>query len=532
MSDEQELQTVAFEGEINVRDASAREIEMRVVPWDVVRTGKAGPEMFQKGAFDGVRAEDLVLRLEHLDPPAGRGIALETRDDGQWAIFKVSETARGDEILTLARDKVTRGVSPGYYEVPDGIDIQTRSGRRTRVIKRARLAEVSTTWRPTWEQSAVLAVRSQSEGDGQMAEPEAASAATVPAVPAIVPSVDTSGIQKAFDTFADRMAERLDKLEERSRQQIIIPGHSSEPVKPKAYDWLDVAIRMMTGQKFSERDLQTRSLLDFVAADNPGLVPDGVSSDLIGVIDPVRPFCTSTRRVDAPPSGTTIQIPTLGTRATVDVQVNEKDDVDSTAPIVTMTSFDMVTIAGGADVSIQIIKRSTPSALQLLLDELAEAYAIKFDSLAIEDLLGSAVTPGTGTLDPADLEIGEAWSNSISTYKRAPDTIWLSSEAVELFINAKNDGTNAPLYSNLAGNLTVAAGAAGLIQGLRPVYVPALDGTGTDVLIGPAAGFAWAEVGTFQLDVDVPSKAGHDVALVGMAFFMPRYPAAFTTYAV
>lgn len=520
------------DAELTVRSEPRRELEARLLTWDTIVDTPIGREAFKRGAFSKVDPKKVVLLLGHGNDPTGRGIALEEREDGPYMTFKVSQTQRGDELLTLARDGVTNHVSVGYRLGTTKGEAGFEGGKRVTRITQVDLDHVATTYKPAYKQADIVAIRERTQ-EGDPAVPETQEVPAVGTSPIVLNEEQLAGlldrIEKRQTTVTERLMDRLENIELRSRQDIIVPG---QPQKKTAtlVNWANTALRMLAGERVSPQDMQERALDDIITPDNPGAVPDAFVNDLIGVIDPSRPFLQSTTRIVTPDSGMSIVVPVLSQRSTAAVQGTEKTDIDSTAMKVTNQSFDAVTIAGGADVSQQMIRRAQPSYIDLLLRDLGAAYANEADTQALSTLFAAGTTPGGADIDPEDLTIGEAWKNSINAIGRAPDTIWLSADGVAAFIDAKNDGSNAPLYFRLDANFGVGNAPSGNVSALRPVYVPALTGTGVDVMIGPSSGFAWAEDGTFTLQVDVPSKAGRDIAVVGILFFVPRYPAAFTTY--
>jgi hypothetical protein len=154
--------------------------------------------------------------------------------------------------------------------------------------------------------------------------------------------------------------------------------------------------------------------------------------------------------------------------------------------------------------------------------------SLSAEDRAVDVLLAASPTAG-GVIAPANLTLGAAWTNANNSRLR-PDTIWMSSAAVAAFVDAKATTTNQPMYSNLEANITAGGGLGGSIQGLRPIHTPTLDNETVKVIVGPSRGFAWAEDGAYTLQVDVPSKAGRDVAMVSIFWFAPLYASAFTTY--
>lgn len=541
----EEIEVRSEDSPVIVRSMTKREVDVRIVPWDVAISTVQGLEMFARGAFEGTDPKKVLLMgMEHeahlglgqdgspklVRHPIGRALSLEDRKDGHHATFRVAPTPSGDEFLTLASEGIVDGVSMEIGPNPT-IEPRLYNGRRLSYVRKAQLNAVSPTYQPAYAEARVLAVRSHQE-DAAMAEEEATAVVAEEASPP-APAYDFSGFERAVGALSG-VTDRLDKMEERYRSSFTIPAASQAEI-PKANlgTWADVVLRILSGENVPKSELQARTVQDLITTDNAGVVPEAFVSELRGVIDPARPFMESTRRLPVPASGTTMRVPKITQRPTVAKQTSQKQELSSQKTIIGSDTFEMVSKGGVGDISLQLLKRSDPSFLDLYVRLLAEAYAIEAEEEALTALLNATGGVGAaGPMDPNDLELGAAFQASFNEIRRPPDTIWLSTEAVAEFIDAKASTTNQPLYSTITTSATAAGGITGTISGLRAVHVPSLDAHGAYAIVGPSNGFAWAEDGTYTLQVDVPAKAGRDVAIFGMLWFVPWYPDAFTTYNV
>jgi phage head maturation protease len=510
-----------LDGRILSFDEDRREVEVLLLPWDAEAEQADGVHRFERGAFKDVEAKRFVFRQRHQDPPTGRGIALTEEEDGPHLRLKVSKTAPGDEQLTLIRDGVEDGISIGFDtsdhrkdKLPDGRTRYTHFG-----FSKARSLEASTTWKPAFTQARVLSLMEAQK----VADDQTTAEATEPE-PQVTPAM--------VREFEERIASRFEALQDRiAAQGLVMP----DSLKADA----DRAVKF--GADLLGEDVQKAfELAEVVSADNLGVIPEMRSARIIGIIDNSRPFLESTTREPTPPAGETWRFPKITQRPQVAEQAAEKDEVASRKTIIGSVPFEMQTFAGAGDLSIQLIKRSSPAFLNLWTDLLGEEYAIQTDNAALDALLAeAAVVEGTFDFDPASPTFGEAFQNgataALGRPGLLPNRIWMSTAALVAFINAKTPtgGGGTPLYPGLANITGVqrggdGAGPAGF--NMTPVWVPAMDDEAVDLIIGPSQGFRWTEDGTYTLTADVPSKAGRDVGLVGMIWFAPVYPAAFTSY--
>lgn len=547
---------LTFRGEapaIEVRSESQREVAIRFMRWNTVGQTAEGRESFAPGAFDGVRAENVILRMEHEGPPAGRGVMLERTEEGQVGVFKVAPTARGDELLTLAKEGYYTGASPSFQPLEGGTRTEGRGADRLTVRTKVDLREVSLTWRPTYAGTGVLYARKQEE---QKKVPDSTNAtaiepsAVVPVEQRLSSLEQRDMAQKEMAARNERLEKRLAALEERAASTPISTGAQvprPEAALPYRGDWMQAALTLLGGGTLTT--LQERALADLITTTNAGVVPPAYSKDLIGAIKPYRPFMENTRRIDMPANGMQIIFPRIGTRPTVGLQSAQKAEVTSTAATTDTVTANVATYAGAGDISLQLLRRSDPSFLSLYLELLGAAYATVTDLAAVAALIAAGPSTGlTFTVATGVIPLGTAWTNSVTAMQIPPDTMWISTQAAAAMINAV-DTTNRPLYdiktafANVGANADANTLSFGSFKGLKLVWTPALDALTFDtdpgapntparVIVGPSKGFAWAEDGTFTLQADVPGRLGRDVALAGFCAFVPAYPTAFTAYAI
>jgi HK97 family phage prohead protease len=155
----------SYTAALHVRDG--RILFGALLPWGVEAQvmdppagGRLVVESFERGALAGTDPAKVPLTARHPrdNEQLPIGVTVELRDeaDALHGAWRVSATALGDEVLSLATDGVPLGLSVGFLEVPGG----NRWLSRSRVVRtRAALDHVAVVRVPAYQGAAVAGVR-------------------------------------------------------------------------------------------------------------------------------------------------------------------------------------------------------------------------------------------------------------------------------------------------------------------------------------------------------------------------------------
>lgn len=523
---------------VEVRDLEKREITGRVIPYGEQILVRGRPESFTIGVLGDITAAKVKL-FDHHDRAVGKAIALEEREDGAYASFYVSKTARGNELLELASDGVL-SFSPGF--VPG---TQTRDGVHTRIKS---MPEVSLVSMPAYSGAQVLAVREQENPAMSVSEP---TEYTEPAP--VADPVDLSPLE----TRMDSLTTQLDKLQ--TTVEAPRPAASAHKITPLR--WFHAVVQEQFNKTTEYRErleedfqaalpqiLETRALDNVVgtypqatpSTDASGLVlEEFVGSQLVNVLDTRRPLFASMGSFPMPRSGVA-RIPIVTQHTEVAARGVQKTEVPSRSLIVDSALHEAIWYAGAVDIAIELIRTSEIGVLDLVWNDLLGQYAIATEG-ALADLFDAAVTAGGFTFTGAALPtatyaaFAEAVATAAITVRTntgAPATRLAVTAAQWIDLVAMIDGNDRRMFaanpSNSDGTLGFTAESFGLPGGITVFYAP---GIARAYLYNEDA-FKVADGGPERVEALNVALMGHDLGLLGRVMLVPRIPSGVQVFGV
>lgn len=278
-------------------------------------------------------------------------------------------------------------------------------------------------------------------------------------------------------------------------------------------------------------DVESRAIADQITTDNPGLLPPAWIQDVKGIVNLGRPAVTALGVDSAGSSGMSVDFPYFdGDLSTlVGVQATEKTDVTSVKVSIKKGAANLVTYAGGSDISYQLIMRSSPSYIDAYLRIMAAAYATVTDN-AFADAL---VTGGTASVVDYDLAADTdgtkfrsgvfVASTEVETATGSPASVVLVASDVWAKIGGWSSFVPGVYGSQNVSGLAQASTLAVNVSGLPVVHDRNLAAGSIIVSNGSAASFL--EDGPRTATAENVNQLGRDVAIWGLgaaAIFVPK----------
>jgi HK97 family phage major capsid protein len=258
----------------------------------------------------------------------------------------------------------------------------------------------------------------------------------------------------------------------------------------------------------------TRAVANTLTPDIPGLVPPQHLAQITDVINKSRPIVSNSRNV--PLSSGKLTYPKITQRPVVGKQTTEKTELPSQKMTVAMQEITAETYGGSGDLSWQAINWSTPDALSLYFDLMAEAYALTTET-ATGTLLGADHTGADVELASDDFAgwyaaVTAAAGTVYAVSKRFADVIYA---APELAFHLAGLVSNTSPSFGAGGSINIAQGGAGNVAGLRLVASHGL--TGNACFVGNSQSLLVAETPGAPVEMRAvePSIGGMEVGVIG-----------------
>ncbi|MCG3757376.1 phage portal protein [Amycolatopsis sp. Poz14] len=207
-------------------DAEKRTVSGLLVPWSKTAWSNYAKWSFSKDSLKWTDASRVKLNREHDRAQAvGYALKLESTDEGLVGTFKIARGAAGDEVLSLAEDKVLDGFSI-EADFEDGSWGRDPDDDMVRLVSSARLVGTAITAAPAFDDARVTSVAASRKGTEMTGEPKGKQETPAAAPDAATVAAFTAAVE-AFTNqngkFADAIANLVEQQQGGERPEVIDP---------------------------------------------------------------------------------------------------------------------------------------------------------------------------------------------------------------------------------------------------------------------------------------------------------------------
>lgn len=445
-----EIETRAFEARADLEE---RTIVGLAVPYgQTADIGGMYQERFAPGAIDSI--EDVKLFYGH-EEPIGKIVEGRDTDAGFEIVAKVSDTARGNEVLTLMRDGVLNKFSVGF--IPEESEKDGSTITRTKVS----LKEVSVVPFPAFAGANITEVREEQTAP----EAELTNEQEMRTM--------SENIELEVRSVMDEVAELRRVVE--AGQTSSAPAIIGAEIRSQG----DFAKKMLQG----DADAIELARAASTSADTVAL--PGFIGFINNLIDDNRPALSVFSRAALPAAGLTVEYAQVTANTiTVGQQDPENELLSFGNLTIDSISAPVKTYGGYTSFSRQTIERSTVDYLNTVFQALTIAYANATNGALVAHVQGLNYTGKTfdvSALTSAAL-IGGIADGSAYIFENTglrPEAIVVGTGAYKLLMTvAGSDGRPVVLVNGAGFNNVGSAnipGLSGQLFGLPVIVDPAMN---------------------------------------------------------
>jgi len=373
-------------------DTPRRTISGTAVPYNVPATVSDGTQVIFRPGSLPVEGKAPRLFMYH-DASMPVGVVTERVDTEQGMMFsaKISATSLGNDALVMASDgtidQVSVGVNPTKFSYDEAgtMIIEAADWTELSLVPIGAFGDMANiaTVAASIHQEPIEVVLNEEVVPEQEIEPM--SEVTAPAVEATIPTAPI---------FAQ------------AKKEFVLPSAgefmAAYHIGGDTFKNMNAAVAEHTASK---RTALQAAAGDVLTTDTPGLLPVPVLGPLVQDLNFLRPVVEAVGARAYPDSGQskTFIRPTITTHTSVAAQSTELSAVSATTMVIASNSVAKTTLSGAVTLSIQDIDFTSPSAMQLILNDLMGEYMIASDNKAADDLLTAATSSGVWDGTVADL---------------------------------------------------------------------------------------------------------------------------------